>query len=147
MNKLLALVLVLFSTLTWADNRSWSESEKTWGIVTANLLLLDYATSRDMTHRYSEGYYEKFNPLLGNRPSTTTVDLYFVTAGLATWLIADNLVIDDYADACNPKGHTMNHGYLAVDTGGGRSDDFIFNNNGTIEDLTVQAGLFVNKIA
>ena len=94
MNKLLALVLLLVSTLTWADNRSWSESEKTWGIVTANLLLADYATTRDMTHRYNEGYYEKFNPFIGRHPSTGTVDLYFVTAGLATWLIADNL--DEY---------------------------------------------------
>ena len=90
MNKLLALVLVLFSTLTWADNRSWSESEKTWGIVTANLLLLDYATTRDLSHRYNEGYHEN-NPILGRHPSTGQVDLYFVTAGLATWLIADNL--------------------------------------------------------
>ena len=55
---------------------------------------LDYATTRDMTHRYNEGYYEKFNPLLGRHPSTGQVDLYFVTAGLATWLIADNL--DEY---------------------------------------------------
>ena len=94
MNKLLALVLLLVGTSTWADNRTWTPEEKTWGIVTANLLLADYATTRDMTHRYNEGYYEKFNPLIGRHPSTGTVDLYFVTAGLATWLIADNL--DEY---------------------------------------------------
>ena len=93
MSKLLAWVLLLFSTLTWADNRAWTESEKTWGIVTANLMLLDYTTTRDMTHRYNEGYQE-YNPILGTHPGTSQVDLYFVTAGLATWLIADNL--DEY---------------------------------------------------
>ena len=93
MNKLLAPVLMLISTLTWADNRSWSESEKTWGVVTANLLLLDYATTRDMTHRYNEGYYEH-NPLLGRQPSASRVDLHFAVSGLAIWLIADNL--DEY---------------------------------------------------
>ena len=93
MNKLLALVLLLVSTLTWADNRSWSESETTWGVVTANLIMLDYATTRDMSRRYNEGYRE-YNPILGQHPSTGQVDLYFVTAGLATWLIADNL--DEY---------------------------------------------------
>lgn len=93
MNKLLALVLVLFSTLTWADNRSWSDEEKAWGYTALALTVADWAQTRDLTRRYSEGYYER-NPVLGKYPSQGRVDTHFVIGGLLTYLIADNL--DEY---------------------------------------------------
>lgn len=90
MNKLLALVLLLVSTLTWADNRSWTPEEKAWLGTAAAVTVADWATTRDLSRRYNEGYHEN-NPILGKHPSTGRVDLYFVTAGTIGYLIADNL--------------------------------------------------------
>lgn len=90
MNKLLALVLLLVSTLTWADNRSWSDEEKAWGATAAALTVIDWAQTKDLTKRYNEGYYER-NPVLGKYPSQGRVNAHFAVGGLITYLIADNL--------------------------------------------------------
>lgn len=90
MKKLVALVLLLASSLTWADNRAWTTEEKTWLGAAAAFTVTDWATTRDLSRRYNEGYYEN-NPILGKHPSTGRVDLYFVSAGLIGYAIADNL--------------------------------------------------------
>ena len=88
--KILAAALVLFSTTILADNRAWTGEEKAWLGTAATFTVADWATTRDLTRRYNEGYYEN-NPILGKHPSTGRVDLYFVTAGLLGYAIADNL--------------------------------------------------------
>jgi hypothetical protein len=88
--KVLATVLVCFSTMTWADNRAWTGEEKAWLGTAAAATVADWATTRDLSRRYREGYYEN-NPVLGKNPSTGRVDLYFVSAGLLGYVIADNL--------------------------------------------------------
>ena len=88
--KILAVTLVLFSTATLADNRTWTGEEKAWLGTAAAFTVADWATTRNLTRRYNEGYYEN-NPILGKHPSTGRVDLYFVTAGLLGYAIADNL--------------------------------------------------------
>jgi hypothetical protein len=90
MKKLVALVLLLASSLALADNRTWSGEEKAWLGTAAAFTITDWATTRDLSRRYREGYYEN-NPILGKHPSTGRVDLYFVTAGLVGYAIADNL--------------------------------------------------------
>ena len=88
--KILAATLVLFSTTILADNRAWTGEEKAWLGTAAAFTVADWATTRNLTRRYNEGYYEN-NPILGKHPSTGRVDLYFVTAGLLGYAIADNL--------------------------------------------------------
>jgi hypothetical protein len=88
--KLLAATLVLFSATSMADNRAWTGEEKAWLGTAAAATVADWATTRDLSRRYSEGYYEN-NPILGKNPSTGRVDLYFVTAGLLGYVVADNL--------------------------------------------------------
>jgi len=90
MNKLLALVLLLVSTLTWADNRSWTPEEQARLATAAAVTVADWSTTRDLSRRYNEGYHEN-NPILVKHPSTGRVDLYFVSAGLLGYAIADNL--------------------------------------------------------
>jgi hypothetical protein len=88
--KALATVLVLFSTATLADNRAWTGEEKAWLGTAAAFTVTDWATTRDLTRRYNEGYYET-NPILGKHPSTDRVDLHFISFGLAGYFLADYL--------------------------------------------------------
>ena len=88
--KILAITLVLLSTVTYADNRVWTSEEKAWLGTAVAFTVTDWATTRDLSRRYNEGYYEN-NPILGKKPSTARVDLHFVMAGLLGYVIADNL--------------------------------------------------------
>jgi hypothetical protein len=88
--KILATALICFSTLTWANNRDWTGEEKAWLGTAVAFTVTDWATTRDLSRRYNEGYYEN-NPILGKHPSTGRVDLYFISAGLIGYTIADNL--------------------------------------------------------
>lgn len=90
MKKLVAIALLLASSLALADNRAWTTEEKAWLGTAAAFTVADWATTRDLSRRYNEGYYEN-NPILGKHPSTGRVDLYFVSAGLVGYVIADNL--------------------------------------------------------
>jgi hypothetical protein len=89
MKKTLGIVLLLLSLNTHADSREWTNEEKLWGAAAGTLLLADWATTHNMTHRYHEGYYEKYNLLLGPTPSNGTVNLYFLTVTPAVFLAAD----------------------------------------------------------
>lgn len=89
-NKLFLAIALLFSGTTWADNRAWTADERAWGATAALVTLADWATTRDLTRRYNEGYYER-NPVLGRYPSTDRVDIHFAVGGVITYLIADNL--------------------------------------------------------
>ena len=61
--KVLVTVLVCFSTMTWADNRVWTGEEKAWLGTAVAATVADWATTRDLSRRYNEGYYEN-NPIL-----------------------------------------------------------------------------------
>jgi len=88
MKKLLGIILLVMSINTYADSREWTSDEKFWGATTGALLLADWSTTRNMTHRYNENYYER-NPLLPQRPNINSVNLYFLAVTPAVFLAAD----------------------------------------------------------
>lgn len=89
MIKILGIALMTISLNTYADSREWTAEEKLWGATAGALLAADWSTTRNMTHRYNEDYYEQ-NPLLGHRPSTNAVNLYFLVVTPAVFLAADH---------------------------------------------------------
>ena len=90
MKILLAILLAVFVGTVSAETRNWTESEKLWGATAGVLLLGDWATTNNMTHRYKEGYYEH-NPLLGPHPTANQVNLHFLIAVPAVYLLADQV--------------------------------------------------------
>jgi len=87
------LILALLTLLTQpclADSDAWSDRSRFWAATSALALANDWATTRDMTQRYGEGYYET-NPTLGANPSQQAVDLHFAIAVPLIYIIADNL--------------------------------------------------------
>ena len=78
MKTLLAIVLLFFTTA--AHSQEWNQQEKQLGAITTVAYILDWKTTRDMTKRYDEGFYEKgliVRTLFGSRPSTNEIDMYF----------------------------------------------------------------------
>jgi hypothetical protein len=89
MRLLLGIFLsVLLSLPVYAESQEWTPEEKLWGATTGVLLLGDWATTNNMTHRYNEKYHEN-NPLLGRNPTANTVNLYFLVVAPAVFLAAD----------------------------------------------------------
>jgi hypothetical protein len=102
MKLFLAILLWIPSVcFAWSD---WTAEQKNWFLASNAAMLGDWATTRNMTRRYSEGYWER-NPLLGRHPTAQQVDLHF-----ATWMIA-NYFIADYFKGSN---RTL---YLKIVTG------------------------------
>ena len=88
---LLTCILVLNSLV--ASARDWSDDEKLWAVASTVVTVADWATTRDLTRRYNQGYYEH-NPILGKHPSTGRVDAYFGITIPVVLLIANEL--DEY---------------------------------------------------
>jgi len=76
-------------TLAQAENRSWTSEERAWGYAAGAMLVGDWLTTRNMTKRYNEGYYE-INPFLGRHPTTAQVNRHFAVSIPVIFLIADN---------------------------------------------------------
>jgi hypothetical protein len=90
MNRWLATILLFFSTAVNAGWQDWTSEQRQWYIASNVLLLADWSTTRDMTRRYDEGYRE-LNPILGSRPSTDKLDLYFITYLIGHYFLTDYL--------------------------------------------------------
>jgi hypothetical protein len=93
MRLIIFTLLLIFHTMVHAENRAWEDDERVWAVAATVFSLTDWATSRNMTKRYNEGYYEQ-NPLLGQHPTTAQMDRYFAIGIPLMLLIADNL--DEY---------------------------------------------------
>ena len=89
MKMLLGIILILLSLHVHAGSQEWTTEEQLWGATTGVLLLGDWATTNNMTHRYNENYHE-YNPLLGKHPTANTVNLYFLTVTPIVFLAADS---------------------------------------------------------
>jgi hypothetical protein len=90
MKTLLLSLFLLLPTAVVAGIDNWTEEQRKWYAASTVLTIADWATTRDMTRRYHEGYHET-NPILGRYPSRQRVDQHFLTVLIAHYLIADNL--------------------------------------------------------
>jgi hypothetical protein len=90
MKNFLVSLLLLVSTNVFADTQAWTGEEKAWLGTAVAFTVTDWATTRDLSRRYNEGYYET-NPFMGRHPSTGRVDVHFISAGLAGYFLADYL--------------------------------------------------------
>lgn len=76
MKKLLFSLLFCIALSALAQN-----SEKEERLITAFVIITDWATTRDMSKRYDEGYYETgyvLTKMYGIYPKTNQVDSYFL---------------------------------------------------------------------
>jgi len=72
----------------------WSEADTKRQIYFTVAALGDYGTTKNLTRRYDEGYYESWNKFLGDNPSPRQVDLYFALWIPGHYLIARRLDAD-----------------------------------------------------
>jgi hypothetical protein len=86
---LLGLIAALSATA--AD---WSEADTRRQIYFTVAALGDYGTTKNLTRRYDEGYYESWNKFIGDNPSSRKVDLYFALWIPGHYLIARRLDAD-----------------------------------------------------
>jgi hypothetical protein len=90
MKQLILCIFLVFSSAANAGWQDWSTEQQRWYIASNVMLLADWSTTRNLSRRYNEGYRE-MNPILGSRPTTQQVDLYFVTYLAAHYFLTDYL--------------------------------------------------------
>ena len=100
--RVILFLLMLIPSTAWAWE-DWDRETKTMFVASSIAITADWATTRDMTGRYDEGYYE-LNPILGSYPTRTEVDLYMIGMLVTNYFITDWL----------PKEHRIF--YLGVRT-------------------------------
>ena len=89
MRKLLLLLLLVPFTAQ-AEYADWDKYDKELFWMSTTAIAVDHLTTRDMASRYDERYVEH-NPLLGNRPDTDTVDLFFLLNYVTHYYLTDYL--------------------------------------------------------
>ncbi len=77
---LLLLALVVFTPYCAGGRNKWSTQDKTLEGTYQVLHVLDWGQTRDIA-KNPDKYYE-MNPILGKHPSTTEVDIYFITTAI-----------------------------------------------------------------
>ena len=85
---MIAALLLCFSNLVNAQWSTWTPEQRQWYVASNVMLLADWSTTRDMTRRYDEGYYER-NIILGKRPSRDELDLYFFSVLIGHYFMTD----------------------------------------------------------
>lgn len=92
---IISSILAVLSFSSNAGYFDWSEEDKKLFIASNAAIALDWSTTRNMSKRYDEGFYEKSGILLkaigGEQPKTSTVDLFFVARLAANYFITDYL--------------------------------------------------------
>jgi len=110
MKIILLLIIFLFTSHAHAQWSTWTDDEQLMFVASNIAIVADWTTTRDITYRYSEGYYEK-NIILGPYPSKDRVDLYFIG------LLAANYYLTDYLGKYRiyySLYRTAVHGHAAV---------------------------------
>lgn len=85
---LAAATLALSCATAQAGYTDWTDEQRAWYWASNTAIVADWATTRNMSRRWSEGYHE-VNPFLGRQPTTQRVDLHFVTCLVAHYFVTD----------------------------------------------------------
>ena len=88
MKIILLSIILLFTSHSHAQWATWTDDEQRMFVASNIAIVADWATTRNMTSRWNEGYYEK-NNILGPYPSRDRVDLYFIGVLAANYYVAD----------------------------------------------------------
>ena len=88
MKIILISILLLFTSNEYAQWSTWADNEQRMFVASNIAIVADWATTRDISKRYHEGYYEK-NMILGPYPSKDRVDLYFIGLLVSNYYLAD----------------------------------------------------------
>ena len=88
MKNILLFIILLFSSSAFAQWDTWTPDEQKMFVASNIAIVADWSTTRNITRRFDEGYYEK-NHLLGPYPSRDRVDLYFISLLAANYYVAD----------------------------------------------------------
>src|SRR5210317_1342179 len=89
MQRMFILLLLLIFT-KGVSAEEWDSTKKTMFIASNIAIVADWATTTNLTGRYSEGYYEK-NKILGKTPNKEAVHMYFVARLVSNYLLAEYL--------------------------------------------------------
>jgi hypothetical protein len=82
------VLCVLFPTQSKADLSDWSETDKHLLLASEISLYLDWRQTLDI--KSHSNFYET-NPILGQHPSNSRVDIYFGSVMAGTYVIANQL--------------------------------------------------------
>ena len=110
MKIILVSIILLFTSHAHAQWSTWTDDEQRMFVASSIAITADWATTRDISQRYNEGYYEK-NTILGSYPSRDRVDLYFIG------LLVSNYYLADYTGKYRfyyLTFRTATHGYAAI---------------------------------
>ena len=88
MKIILLSIIFLFTSQAHAQWSTWTDDEQRMFVASNIAIVADWATTRDISKRYHEGYYEK-NIILGPHPSRDRVDLYFIGLLVGNYYMAD----------------------------------------------------------
>jgi len=86
--RTLLFILLLWAAPVRAEWSDWSTDTQALFVASTVAIGADWATTRNMTRRYDEGYYE-LNPILGRHPSTAQVDAYMIGMLVSNYFITD----------------------------------------------------------
>ena len=92
MQRMFILLSLLFLHLP-ANAQEWDNNKKTMFVISNIAIVADWATTTNLSSRYSEGYYEK-NKILGRTPNKEAVHMYFVARIVTNYLLAKHLYKD-----------------------------------------------------
>ncbi len=84
MKTLLLLIITLMITQSCTHSQPWSTQDKILQSTYLSLHTTDWAQTRNAD--WSTGLHET-NPILGNSPSQSSIDIYFILTGLAHCLV------------------------------------------------------------
>jgi len=88
--KALILSLLLLCSQAHAAWEDWDDKDKFLLVTSTGLLAADWLQTREIAENRHSGFrFYETNPILGSHPSLPKVNVYFTTAIVGNYLIAD----------------------------------------------------------
>jgi hypothetical protein len=92
MKYILGILLSICCTISYAQNRPWTDTENKLFIAHTALVIADWSQTRYIAKNPNSGYVE-VNPLFGKHPHKDKVDILFLASLIGTYYAFD------YADS------------------------------------------------